>query len=303
MVPFLLVLGLAGVGAQSTPTPTPSPNPARTAVPSLDPDCVRFDDPTAVVNGEIVFAGYTAYRFALDHAVAAWSPERGFAVPFREAVPTDATVPPEANLIYRDVRIPGSGFKGVTVTWSHAPATVTLNLAALPPPETADPRDQERLLAVVTHETGHALGLGDVPTPGVNIRECANMLMKRSVDKGGGAFTEPQPGDIALYCMRWSAPICGNRPLPSVSPNPAPIAPPGPHPPWRPHPHPRPTRYGPRPRIAISSSPATNCPRMPSRPPRWRATLFPTSHPRSAPERRSASCSACCETTGPPRRC
>ena len=56
------------------------------------------------------------------------------------------------------------------------------------------------------------------------------MLMKRSVDKGGGAFTEPQPGDIALYCMRWSAPICGNRLLPSVSPNPAPVAPPGPHP-------------------------------------------------------------------------
>ena len=43
---------------------------------------------------------------------------------------------------------------------------------------------------MVTHETGHALGLGDVPTPGVNIRECANMLMKRSVDKGGGHFTE-----------------------------------------------------------------------------------------------------------------
>ena len=48
------------------------------------------------------------------------------------------------------------------------------------------------------HETGHALGLGDVPTPGVNIRECANMLMKRSVDKGGGHFTEPQPADVAL---------------------------------------------------------------------------------------------------------
>ena len=67
---------------------------------------------------------------------------------------------------------------------------------------------------MVTHETGHALGLGDVPTPGVNIRECANMLMKRSVDKGGGHFTEPQPADVALYCMRWGGTICGNGPAP-----------------------------------------------------------------------------------------
>jgi hypothetical protein len=36
------------------------------------------------------------------------------------------------------------------------------------------------------------------------------MLMKRSVDKGGGRFTEPQPADIALYCMRWGGSICGD---------------------------------------------------------------------------------------------
>jgi hypothetical protein len=70
IVPCLLVLGLAGVGAQANPT----------AAPSLDPDCVRFDDPTAVVDGEIVFAGFTAYRSGLDHAVGAWSPARGFSV-------------------------------------------------------------------------------------------------------------------------------------------------------------------------------------------------------------------------------
>jgi hypothetical protein len=72
----------------------------------------------------------------------------------------------------------------------------------------------------MTHETGHALGLGDVPTPGVNIRECANMLMKRSVDKGGGAFTEPQPADIALYCMRWGGSICGDEVRQVVMPEP-----------------------------------------------------------------------------------
>jgi hypothetical protein len=212
IVPCLLVLGLAGVGAQANPT----------AAPSLDPDCVRFDDPSAVVDGEIVFAGFTAYRSGLDHAVGAWSPARGFSVPMREVVPEGAAVPPEANLIYRDASIPGAAFKGVTVTWSQAPATITLNLAALPPPETADRHGRETILAVLTHETGHALGLGDVPQPGVAIRECANMLMKRSVDKGGGAFTEPQPGDIALYCMRWGGTVCGDRPRPANAPIPAP---------------------------------------------------------------------------------
>jgi len=203
---------LGSTGARATQTAPPSR--------SLDPACIRFDDPNAVVNGEIVYAAFTAYEFGLEHAVDAWSPARGFAVAFREAVPSGDAVPEEANLIYRDVEIPGSAFKGVTVTWAHAPATVTLNRSMLPSPETTDPLEQELIRAVVTHETGHALGLGDVPTPGVNIRECANMLMKRSVDKGGGRFTEPQPADIALYCMRWRGAICGNQPAPIVTPDP-----------------------------------------------------------------------------------
>ena len=187
---------------------------------SLDPACIRFDDPNAVVNGEIVYAGFTAYDVGLDHAVEAWSPARGFAIAFREAIPAGDAVPEEANLIYRDVAIPGSAFKGVTVTWSHAPATITLNRSTMPSPETANPLEQDLIRAVVTHETGHALGLGDVPSPGVHIRECANMLMKRSVDKGGGAFTEPQPADIALYCMRWGGSICGNDLRRGVTPAP-----------------------------------------------------------------------------------
>ena len=207
---LLHVLGSAGATATQT---APS-------LPSLDPACIRFDDPNAVVNGEIVYAGFTAYESGLDHAVDAWSPARGFAVAFREAIPAGDAVPEEANLIYRDVEIPGSAFKGVTVTWAHAPATITLNRSTLPSPETTDPLQQELIRAVVTHETGHALGLGDVPTPGVNIRECANMLMKRSVDKGGGHFTEPQPADIALYCMRWGGAICGDDPAPIVTPDP-----------------------------------------------------------------------------------
>jgi hypothetical protein len=215
---LLIVLGmllplqlLASAGVTATQT-APS-------LPSLDPSCIRFDDPNAVANGEIVYAGFTAYESGLDHAVDAWSPARGFTVAFREAIPAGDAVPQEANLIYRDVEIPGSAFKGVTVTWTHAPATITLNRSTLPSPQTTDPLQQELIRAVVTHETGHALGLGDVPTPGVNIRECANMLMKRSIDKGGGHFTAPQPADIALYCMRWGGTICGDDPRPLVTPD------------------------------------------------------------------------------------
>ena len=211
---LLLPLQLLGLATATATQFAPSPGP-------LDPACIRFDDPNAVVNGEIVYAGFTAYEPALDHAVAAWSPARGFAVTFREATPAGDAVPEEANLIYRDAEIPGSALKGVTVTWAHAPATITLNRSTLPPPETTDPLEQELIRAVVTHETGHALGLGDVPTPGVNIRECATMLMKRSVDKGGGRITEPQPADIALYCMRWGGTICGTQAAPIGTPNPA----------------------------------------------------------------------------------
>ena len=197
---------------------------ALSATPSLDPACIRFDDPNAVVNGEIVYVDFTAYDFALAHALAAWSPERGFAVSFREATPIGDEVPAEASLIVRDALIPGSSFKGVTVTWSNAPATITLNRSELPSPETTDPQDQALLRTVMTHEVGHALGLGDVPAPGVNIRECGEMLMKRSVDKAGGRIAEPQPGDIALYCLRWGGSICGDRPAPTITPVPAALA-------------------------------------------------------------------------------
>ncbi len=211
-----LLLGIASAMASQVPMPSPAPTPSS----DLDPACIRFDDPNAVIAGEIVYAGFTAYTIGLDHAVDAWSAARGFAVRLREAASVADEVPRDANLIYRDAEIPGSGFKGVTVTWSHAPATVTLNRAALPSPETTDAAEQDLIRAVVTHETGHALGLGDVPAPGVNIRECGNMLMKRSVDKAGGHILAPQPGDIALYCMRWGGAICADTLAPAVESDP-----------------------------------------------------------------------------------
>jgi hypothetical protein len=58
---FLQLLGSTGATATQT---QPSSQ-------SLDPACIRFDDPNAVVNGEIVYAGFTAYEFGLDHAVRA----------------------------------------------------------------------------------------------------------------------------------------------------------------------------------------------------------------------------------------
>jgi hypothetical protein len=208
----LLTAGLPGAAARQVSPPSPSP--------FLDPACIRFNDPTAVMSGEIVYAGFTAYEDALAHAIAVWSPAEGFAVALREAAPAGDAVPADATLIYRDVRIPGAGFKGVTATWNNAPATVTLNRDALPAPDAADAAAQELLRAVMTHETGHALGLGDVPAPGVNIRECAAMLMKRSVDKGGGRIDEPQVADIALYCMRWGGTICADQPPPTIDADP-----------------------------------------------------------------------------------
>ena len=59
---------LGAAGARATQT-APS-------LPSLDPACVRFDDPNAVVNGEIVYAGFTAYESGLDHAIEP-GPRRG----------------------------------------------------------------------------------------------------------------------------------------------------------------------------------------------------------------------------------
>ena len=107
------------------------------------------------------------------------------------------------------MKIPGSAFKGVTVTWTNAPATITLNRSTLPSPDTTDPLEQKLIQAVVTHETGHALGLGDVPAPGVNIRECAKHAHEAQCRQRWGNITEPQPADIALYCLRWGGTSAG----------------------------------------------------------------------------------------------
>ena len=79
MLVLLLVQLLGSAGVMATQTAS---SPA-----SLDPACIRFDDPNAVVNGEIVYAGFTAYEAGLDHAVDAWSPARGFAIAFARRFP------------------------------------------------------------------------------------------------------------------------------------------------------------------------------------------------------------------------
>ena len=61
----LLTAGLPGAAARQVSPPSPPP--------FLDPACIRFNDPTAVMGGEIVYAGFTAYEDALAHAG-----ERGF---------------------------------------------------------------------------------------------------------------------------------------------------------------------------------------------------------------------------------
>lgn len=203
---------LLSIAPQAASSPATNATPdAQLPLPLLDADCVRFLDPSAVVHGEIVYTNFSGYVAAVAHAVASWSPEIGFSVPLREAPPAGISIPSEATLVVRDANVPSTIFKGVTVTWTNAPATITLNQATLPLPDTLDEAQHTTLLAVVTHEFGHALGLGDVPPPGVTIRECANMLMKRSVDRGGGAFAVPQPGDVALYCLRWGGAICGEH--------------------------------------------------------------------------------------------
>jgi hypothetical protein len=75
--------------------------------PGLDPSCIRFDDPNAVVNGEIVYAGFTAYELGLDHACRRLvsRPRLSPSPCAKQSLPA-IQCPEEANLIYRDAMIP-----------------------------------------------------------------------------------------------------------------------------------------------------------------------------------------------------
>lgn len=84
----------------------------------------------------------------------------------RERPPDNGATPQEADLVVRDLNSGASPFKGVTVTWTHAPATITLNSGALPAPESANPDDQATIARCSRTRRGIPSGSATCYRPG-----------------------------------------------------------------------------------------------------------------------------------------
>jgi predicted RNA-binding protein with TRAM domain len=163
---------------------------------------------SSVRNGRIVWVSYSRYQAEIEAAIAAW-----------EAIgPIDfvnqAQAPGEpVDLIYRDAFVPGAYFSGYWTYHPDAPDTITFSTNYM----NARPDGDPARFSVAAHETGHALGLADLP------EEYRNSALMYHANAG---ITAPQDEDIVNYCRLWGGPRCASlgasTPVPALTPVPSP---------------------------------------------------------------------------------
>lgn len=185
---------------------------ALNAQPPLSAGAPKHQEPvltiSSVRNGRIVWVSYSRYQAEIEAAIAAW-----------EAIgPIDfvnqAQAPGEpVDLIYRDAFVPGAYFSGYWTYHPDAPDTITFSTNYM----NARPDGDPARFSVAAHETGHALGLADLP------EEYRNSALMYHSNAG---MTAPQDEDIVNYCRLWGGPRCASlgasTPAPALTPVPSP---------------------------------------------------------------------------------